>query len=545
MQNTNFIITNNNFQNLLENNTDEYLFVVKSLIVSNRTNNYSSLKVQLRDIRKPLVNLAYGINIRPNSTFNLFLQKDTGIFLEKGQSIYVSSIVGSVSVVCSYEMKINEDSGQASSSSSSSSEVSVFNQFLEVQVNNNSSSSSSNSVSLLSNEENTFTVLIKNSELSARIENASKYDVELPCSNFGNEEECPEGYSISGYLENCEDPPCDKICCPNPNSLGETVLSGRVYSGSKDYNSPWNFYIDPQSISLSFRSSVPTNAPVNLNPSEIQQKIGTEIPEGSEFYFSLNNSVKALEIIGPMHCYEPLTMSVVKNFDQVSGKFVLQTSCQGECENLVGDFCMDSQFKEIDDSYEKFKLDVSNEVFQSSYEDKLIYFLNNPFDVSSVPNFDNLQDLENYLNSKLYNSSSSSIDELGNVIFDYTSRMVSQNPEFPSALYLDFVENIVKSKIGGEYTETYFSFEVESSKELVEISSNLPELNEFSATIEIRQGRPWASGSILGSYYLKKGYDYSVLESILPIREGEYCIKVSFNGPEKSCIIGLSVESVE
>jgi hypothetical protein len=261
------------------------------------------------------------------------------------------------------------ESQESSSSSSSAAELYAFN-FFELEVEQASSSSTSEFM----------TVAIKDTQIATQIEIASQYETPNKCYYFPSESECPEGYFENGFAEDCIEA-CDKICCPDPEVIATPMVCGKVYGGGGGHNSPWQFHLDPDSIRLSYKKFLTEESLEGLLPSQISNSIGSDIEEGQECCFPTTGTARRMTVIGEDYCYSPLTLNAERILDEASGEYVIQSACEGDCENVSGGFCLDDELNAYRAELQA-NLDAEDQRFASFSDDEIIqWFLDNNVDI--------------------------------------------------------------------------------------------------------------------------------------------------------------------
>lgn len=508
---TNFSNIYNYFKQIISNPSDsQNLIKVKSLIFTNKLSEPVSLTVVLFT-KENSTYLVKEIYLGANKNLNLFLSKDINLLLQEGCSIYAkadknnSTSENLVDAFCSYEeIGLDQVSYQSI----------YFNKFLEIKTINSSSSSE------------LFSVFVNDPQLYQQIEIQSLNQKQnLPrCYNFSNNDPCPEGYSFTGFVQDCEVGPCDKICCADIDPNTPYVLCGKVYQGVKQYNTPWNFYIDPKSTYV-----VKDNESLlKIMPSEINSTIGTSLAEGSECCFYLKGMTKEMTIEGPDHCETPLYLDAVKVFDQNLGEFIQSTSCQGDCKNISGSYCLDAEFQDFSNQISNLLAEAEAVVDEMSYEEIETDFFDNLHeslselegDLDYVPS---LEELDQMLIESLYQSSSSSSEYFPPISFDYEINPISTNSNQPFEFALEEGSNLFFSKTGGSYSETYYKFIFSADKELSEIKAIVWGSDTGSAQISLKH----SDGSNLAETQFGANINAGLFLSDLPLQEGEYLMNIS------------------
>ena len=121
----------------------------------------------------------------------------------------------------------------------------------------------------------------------------------------------------------------------------DVYLVGKISIGSKSYNSPWNFYIDPNTIDLVYSSS-PPNENINIPPSEIEYNIenGTFQENTEVCYDFLGSYITEMELKGVIYCGDPLVWNSRKEIDPETNQPIQIGYCEGNCmenSNKVSD----------------------------------------------------------------------------------------------------------------------------------------------------------------------------------------------------------------
>lgn len=419
-------------------------------------------------------------------------------------------------------------------SSSSSSEF-KYTGFLEIEVLNRTSSSSSG---FSSTSSELLTVINFDQQNLIRIQTINNQEVNRKCYYLPFNVPCPERYYFENFVEGCEEPPCDKICCPIPTNDYDAMICGKAYSGEEEYNTPWLFHLDPESVSLSLRREVGSDSIINMLPSEIESLLLSGfIEQGTKCCFEVKNLVNTMPVSGVDYCEYPLRLRAIKTFSNALGKFIQVASCEGDCQNISGSYCLDDYIEqysnELDAKVYEEELRMSSmtneEVVASYIADIQTTDIDNLFD--HAINFDNLdQAFASY-------SSSSSLDEEENfwIAFNYESDLISTNPQAPSELTLGLGNNYVFSKVGGNNPNNYFHFRIDS--DLV-----LSALYTTNNSLAIQVGLAWDGQSILGEAPFDPNNLNGVLSSIMPLGQNEYVLKISSTDSEADYSLTLTVE---
>jgi hypothetical protein len=401
-----------------------------------------------------------------------------------------------------------------------------FNQFLEIDVPNGMA---------LSSEK--FVILINDPQTYQQIELANYHqqqDEQPRCYVFSYEDQCPDGYQFLGDAEDCDgQSPCDKICCSVFDSDLNFVLSGRVYAESKNYNQPWGFYMDPSTIKLVRLKDVSKDS-INATLQSIENSKNEIPPEGKEYHFLVqNNNISTMRIVGEEYCESPLYLDATKIFDEETETFFQQTTCIGDCEKILGSFCMDEELLKFNEEVENKLTSIEKEIDNLEYEKVEESFFYNLFYILKGidENLDDditLEDIEQTLLENYYNSSSSSSEEYFETwSFDYENDQISTDINNPFEFVLKDGENVLASLVGGQYSETYFSFTIEPGKKIVEIYSVIWDSQSGSAFLSLSNGLIWDHQSIVENSEFGNNLDFSVLKTSPPITSGQYSIKIS------------------
>jgi hypothetical protein len=139
----------------------------------------------------------------------------------------------------------------------------------------------------------------------------------------------------------------------------DIYLVGKIHIGSKPYNSPWSFYIDPNTIELVYSEFLP-NQNFNIPPSEIQHNIenGTFQENTEVCYDFLGSYIKEMELKGVIYCGDPLVWTSRKEIDPETNEPIQIGYCEGNCmenSNKVSDglteVCSDVGNPNIYDDY--------------------------------------------------------------------------------------------------------------------------------------------------------------------------------------------------
>jgi hypothetical protein len=123
-----------------------------------------------------------------------------------------------------------------------------------------------------------------------------------------------------------------------PNVCGKEghYIVARVFSGSKSYNSPWSFHIDPDSVSVVAQEN-PPNANSNLSPSLINSLLASGgLAEGAELCFG-SSTARKMEVTGLLSCGAGLSFEPSNIQDPTTGLYIQKCQCTGECEGKVND----------------------------------------------------------------------------------------------------------------------------------------------------------------------------------------------------------------
>lgn len=418
-------------------------------------------------------------------------------------------------------------------SSSSSAADLLFNSFLEISFGaQSSSSSSSQGVDFL-------TVLTRDPQVNLQALVASKQGRRSgECLLFAADEQCPDGYYVQGLADNCVGP-CDKFCCPISTSGEDPMLCGRAYRGAKSYNSPWQFYLDPNTVRLAYRYDI-SGAVTEKTPSDLDGELGSDVAEGTECCFQIRDSLRQMKIVGPEQCYLPLELAAARVFDSGEGEFVQQTSCEGECDNIAYNYCLDSDLLSfgsmLDDRAKVIEQQVESadylEVEQEFLDDLHLMLSGLDGDLTYVPTLEEIEDA--LLAAE--NASSSSSEYFPPLAFDYANDPIPTLPASPTVLPLEVGGNFISSLVGGDYPDNFFRFSIDSGRSLVGVYAIIWESLSGSATMSIQQGVQWDGQSLVGeavfgfdlaSSLLSCGSSSSSCESTLPLGPGDYSMRVS------------------
>lgn len=395
-----------------------------------------------------------------------------------------------------------------------------------------------------------LSIMLTDVQFSTQIETATKVKINNSCYHIPYYENCPDGTYFAGIKDGCQGPDCDKICCAVSNEADDLVLCGRMYKGVKGYNEPWGFYMDGGSLNILYRGQIASGSYSGLDLVDVQEKLDSTIPNGSEFCFPLQNSTRRMAIEGPDYCQEPLFLDSKKVFDPATNVYIQKTECAGDCKNIEGSFCFDLELenyaKEVDASLEE----AGNKVDQMSDFELEDYLSENGlgalyrFDVDPeyVPT---AKEIEDQIMSIAFGSSSSSSSQEEvevQVAFDIETQSVSLDPAAPSEITLLKFENFVRSFVGGSQTENYFSFSIAPGLSVVRAYS-IWGSTTGSGTMSIRSGSSWSGGTDLGSSSFGLNFSPEPLNFILPLTGGPYSLKVANNGASTEYGLLFIVES--
>lgn len=415
------------------------------------------------------------------------------------------------------------DQGQIESSSSSL--EFDYTGFLEIAVPSPPNSSSSSEVP----QTELLTVMNKEQQNLIKIQVIDQQEARTTCYYFRFGEECPERYYFQGFVDDCETPPCDSICCPVVYDEYDVMLCGKVYSGSMDYNTPWRFHLDPQSIEIQLRRDIGEGAVVGLSPSEIEDGVTQGlIGGGVKCCFAIKGAVRPMEVVGVDYCESPLDLQAVRVFDETLGQYVQQTFCDGECQNISGSFCLDGlgdQFvAEVDAEMSR----VEQLVADMEPQEYIDYYLNRIEGFEDSGNFLNyaseFEDLEDAFLSQ-GSSSSSEDEEPFRTSFMYLSDFISNNPASPYSISVGAGSNMVWSLVGGLNAENYFSFSVGPGMVVSEIDISLGP-DSGSGVLGIKAGTTWGDQAALEEISFAPDSIASFSTS-MPLEEGDYTVRVS------------------
>ena len=111
--------------------------------------------------------------------------------------------------------------------------------------------------------------------------------------------------------------------------------------------------------------------------------------------------------------------------------------------------------------------------------------------------------------------------------FDSESDDVSTNPSDPAPFALTRGDNYLIASVGGSKAETYFSFEVGQNVRVTKISVPAIGAEVDLASVELKEGAEWDSGTTLGESSFGINLNKNLLGPQLPLESGFYCLKVS------------------
>ena len=430
----------------------------------------------------------------------------------------------------------DEDSSSSYSSSSSIEDARpIIHSFIEVSVASADSSSSSNGDALSgqssANGVELITVETTDGQFAAQVDFASRRRVSAPpCNIFSHEEPCPEGYYFSGFAGGCEGENCEKICCMMFSQESDSFICGAAHSGSKPYNAPWDFYLEPESLSLVYGYALTGEELLGLTPSEINQKIGTEFPEGTVCCFPVVRATRKMNVSGPTYCYPPLSLYASRTFDDDLGEFVQTTECRGECEDIFESWCLDSTMEEFDAESQAVEDEIDQEVSMLSYQELVDLVIGGILD----------EEIQDALQFQSSSSSSTEYPDIVNVAFDAGFESIPADPNSPRTIVLRGGVNLLISRAGGAAADSYFSFDVPPDMNVAFIRS-LWGRTYGSASVSMAIGHPWG-GTIVGSDLFGSDNDRP-FASLLPLAEDQYSIKISHSGDEVEYALLLVLEN--
>lgn len=442
----------------------------------------------------------------------------------------------------------SEFQSENSSSSSSSEYYTTFEYtgFLEIRVPRRAGSSSSSqqdqSSSSSSDSSELLTFMNKDPQNLLRIQTIDQEEIKTNCYYLAFDEPCPQGYQFEEFLNDCEEPPCDKICCPESRDGYDAMICGRAYSGSMDYNRPWQFHIDPESLSLKQRREVEYGSLVEAAPSEIERLLAEgSIQEGTTCCFMVKGSIRDMRLVGEDYCFDPLHLSAVRVFDETFGEFVQETSCEGDCTKISGPFCLDGYAEEfsnqLDAEIEQIELQVTNMTEQEGVEYHVAGLEGSEYSERFLYHMLQFEDLDQGF-ATFNASSSSSYDEMDTIrlSFDRNNDSVSANPAAPALFQVAGGVNYVFSIVGGG-SDNYFSFSVPAGYALYELDLSP---NSGSGSMAIQAGQSWDGLSTLEEVVFGLGESVS-LGSSLPLGQGQYTLRVSTADSEFTYILALTL----
>jgi hypothetical protein len=319
------------------------------------------------------------------------------------------------------------------------------------------------------------------------------------------------------------------------------MICGRAYSGPKEYNLPWNFHFEPESIRLAYRHVLDPNVVSNLLPSQIQELMDLGFSEGYEFCLNVAEAARLMRVVGPEYCYRPLALKATRAFDEQSEEFVQQTLCEGDCENIVYDYCIDAEIQEFRAQTDARLIEIEAAVEAEPYEQTEQDFFDNIYerldgiegDLEYTPS---LEEIEQELISRFFSPSSSSSEEPLQFSFDYELQPISTLPQNPSAFALGEGPNFVVSLVGGAYPDTYFSFSVQQGMEIVGMYAVVWDYEEGSATLSL-QDELGAIGEVAFGIDLDSELfsctSSSSCSSPLPLASNQYTMRISSSVAEE------------
>jgi hypothetical protein len=291
--------------------------------------------------------------------------------------------------------------------------------------------------------------------------------------------------------------------------------------------------MDPSTIKLVRLKDVSKDS-INATLQSIENSKNEIPPEGKEYHFLVqNNNISTMRIVGEEYCESPLYLDATKIFDEETETFFQQTTCIGDCEKILGSFCMDEELLKFNEEVENKLTSIEKEIDNLEYEKVEESFFYNLFYILKGidENLDDditLEDIEQTLLENYYNSSSSSSEEYFETwSFDYENDQISTDINNPFEFVLKDGENVLASLVGGQYSETYFSFTIEPGKKIVEIYSVIWDSQSGSAFLSLSNGLIWDHQSIVENSEFGNNLDFSVLKTSPPITSGQYSIKIS------------------
>jgi len=494
---------------------------VESLVLSNVHD--GDVTVDMRFVRdEEVVSVLKSATIRKGGNILPFAGKEKIFNLQAGDVLEARcSVEGGVHFACSWSGADIDFSDYQS----------TFNQFLEIDVPNGMTLSSEKLV-----------VLIKDSQLSTRIDIVDRNENLSECYEFAHWDPCPQGYEFAGNVDEC-DSPCDKLCCPTVNPDAEAMICGMVYPVAKEYNTPWSFHLSPESVRLAFQYDLSSEL-MNITLQSIQDSLGDIPPGGREYCFPLKGRTRSMDIVGPFYCESPLLLEATKIFDEDLGKYVQQTVCDGDCENISGSSCLDAEINAYSAYLDSLTDEVEETIDAMDYEQLVDYLFEELGSLDDEPDApSNLEEFEEVIMGWLSSSSSSEVPlEESPVVFDDETDALSTNPEIPSPISLKVGENYIVSVTGGGFEETYFSFEIGQGKKLSEVSALMWGSPVGMANVAIKTGTSWDSQEAIADSDFGPGIDKRLLLSEMPLGQGQYTLKISSTGQEVGYAILLLVE---
>lgn len=144
-----------------------------------------------------------------------------------------------------------------------------------------------------------------------------------------------------------------------PNS--DILFSARIMDGAKEYNSPWQFHLDPSAIGFIAADQADPSR-TDLNPSSIEQMMSSGlIVAGSEVYFTHDSRLRETQLQGLSMCEPPLQWACENLVSQTGFNFQVG-KCEGECQERYSDgfseYCLDGFYQQAQDEVTRLLAEI-------------------------------------------------------------------------------------------------------------------------------------------------------------------------------------------
>lgn len=117
------------------------------------------------------------------------------------------------------------------------------------------------------------------------------------------------------------------------NQIQGVYAKCRIFNEPVSYNSPWTFRLNLEDF---ISVSDVEQEKLDISPTIIEQMISEgSIQNGDYIYFSFSGKSRPIDVKGVVYCGRPLSLSVRNVLE--SGKYVIESYCDGECSERTND----------------------------------------------------------------------------------------------------------------------------------------------------------------------------------------------------------------